>query len=98
MNYEFVPEAEAEYLEAIRFYQAQQNRLGALLIDDFERAITLIIQKPETWRLVHLSGIRRLGLARFPYSVFYRSASGRILVTAFAHHRRRPDYWLARVK
>ncbi|OQW75518.1 MAG: hypothetical protein BVN35_07595 [Proteobacteria bacterium ST_bin11] len=97
MNYEFLPEAEAEYLEAIRFYQDQQNRLGALLIEDFERTVNLIIQKPDTWRMVHQSGIRRIGLSHFPYSVFYRNSAGRIVITAFAHHRRRPGYWLSRV-
>lgn len=97
MNYEFLPEAEAEYLEAIRFYQDKQNRLGALLIDDFERVLNLIVQKPETWRMLHPSGIRRVGLSHFPYSVFYRNSAGRILITAFAHHRRRPGYWLSRV-
>jgi plasmid stabilization system protein ParE len=97
VNYEFLPEAEAEYLEAIRFYQDQQNRLGALLIEDFERTVNLIIQKPDTWRMVHQSGIRRIGLSHFPYSVFYRNSAGRIVITAFAHHRRRPGYWLSRV-
>ena len=97
MNYSFLPEAEAEYLEAVRFYEGQRTGLGNSLICEFERTIALAVEKPEAWRLVHSSGIRCIGLSRFPYAVFYRVLSSNSLqVTAFAHHRRRPGYWLSR--
>ncbi len=97
MSYNFLLEAEAEYLEAVRFYEEQRTGLGNALICEFERVIELVIEKPETWRLVHPSGIRCIGLSRFPYVVFYRVLFDDIQVTAFAHNRRRPGYWLARV-
>lgn len=96
-HYSFLLEAEAEYLEAVRFYEEQRAGLGGSLIFEFEGVIGLAIEKPETWRLVHPSGIRRIRLSQFPYSVFYRILFGNIQVTAFAHNRRRPGYWLARV-
>ena len=96
-EYSFLLEAEAEYLEAVRFYEEQRAGLGDNLIFEFERVIGLVIEKPETWRLVHPSGIRRIGLSRFPYTVFYRLLFENIQVTAFAHNRRRPGYWLTRV-
>ncbi|MGZ4956727.1 MAG: type II toxin-antitoxin system RelE/ParE family toxin [Methylobacter sp.] len=97
MNYSFLPEAEAEYIEAVRFYEEQQAKLGESLIHEFERIIILIVERPEAWRLVHPSGIRSVGLLRFPYSVFYRVIPDGVQITAFAHHRRRPGYWLTRV-
>lgn len=97
MNYNFLLEAEAEYLEAVRFYEEQRAGLGNALICEFERVIELVIEKPETWRLVHPSGIRCIRLSRFPYVVFYRMLFDDIQVTAFAHNRRRPGYWLTRV-
>lgn len=97
MNYSFLPEAEAEYIEAVRFYEEQQAKLGESHIHEFERIIALIIERPEAWRLVHPSGISCIGLLRFPYSVFYRVISDGLQITAFAHHRRRPGYWLTRV-
>lgn len=97
MNHSFLPEAEAEYLEAVRFYEGQRAGLGNALINEFERVIGLAVDKPETWRLVHPSGIRCVRLSRFPYVLFYRALSDNILVTAFAHQRRRPGYWLTRV-
>lgn len=96
-TFSFLLEAEAEYLEAVRFYEEQQAGLGKALICEFERVIELVVQKPETWRLVDPSGIRSIGLSRFPYVLFYRMLSNDIQVTAFAHNRRRPGYWLTRV-
>lgn len=98
MNYGFLPAAEAEYLQAVRFFEEQRPGLGAALINEFERIATLATTKPNTWKLVHPSGIRRIGLRRFPYTVFYRVLlSGELQITAFAHHRRRPGYWLTRI-
>ena len=71
MSHSFLPAAEAEYLEAVRFFEEQRTGLG---------------------------GIRRIGLRQFPYAVFYRVLpGGQPQVTAFAHHRRRPGYWLKRI-
>ena len=97
MNYSFLLEAEVEYLEAVRFYEEQRTGLGNALISEFEHVIELVIEKPETWRLVHPSGIRCIRLSRFPYVVFYRMLFDDVQVTAFAHNRRRPGYWLTRV-
>jgi toxin ParE1/3/4 len=95
-NYKFLAEAETEYLEAIRFYEEQRSGLGNQLIYEFERAIGLILAKPDAWKLIHPSGIRFINLSRFPYAIFYRLFNGEIQITAFAHHRRRPGYWLTR--
>lgn len=73
MKYSFLPDAEAEYLEAIRFYEAKQLELGESLIHEFERAMVLVTSKLAIYRLVHPGGIRCISLARFPYSVFYQS-------------------------
>ena len=98
MNHSFLPAAETEYLEAVGFYEEKRAGLGSALIEEFERVISLALARPEAWKLVHPNGIRCIGLARFPYSVFYRVLANRELqVTAFAHHRRSPGYWISRV-
>lgn len=97
MSHSFVVGAETEYLEAIQFYEDKRAGLGAPLIDEFERVIRLAVARPDAWKLVHASGIRCIGLTRFPYAVFYRALpDGEIQVMAFAHHRRSPGYWLVR--
>lgn len=97
MSHSFLPEAEAEYLLAIRFYEEHRAGLGSALVSEFERAVHLATERPHAWKLVHVSGIRRIGLRRFPFAVFFRTLpDGVMQVTAFAHHRQRPGYWLAR--
>lgn len=99
MKYHFLPSAEAEYLAAVQFFEERRAGLGAALIEEFERVISLAVESPVSWKLVHPSGIRRIGLAHFPYSIFFRVLpNGRLQVTAFAHHRQRPGYWLKRVE
>jgi toxin ParE1/3/4 len=70
----FLPEAEAEYLEAVAFYEGERAGLGARLIADFERTIRLAIERPTAWKVVHADAIRRIDLNRFPYAVFFRVA------------------------
>jgi toxin ParE1/3/4 len=94
----FLPEAEAEYLEAVRFYEEKRAGLGLALIEAFERSAMLAQQRPNAWKLVHASGIRRIGLARFPFAIFFRAVPGGVQVAAFAHHRQRPGYWHKRAK
>jgi hypothetical protein len=73
VSHSFLPAAEAEYLEAVRFFEEQRAGLGSALIAEFERIVGLAAEKPDSWKLVHQSGVRRIGLKRFPYAVFYRS-------------------------
>lgn len=98
MSHSFAVDAETEYFDAIRFYENKRAGLGAALIVEFERVVRLVEGMPDTWKLVHPSGIRCIGMARFPYFVFYRVlADGEMQVMAFAHHRRSPGYWFGRV-
>lgn len=99
MSYSFLPEAEAEYLGAIEFFEARRAGLGLALIDEFERVVQLASERPDSWKLVHVAGIRRIGLRRFPYAVFFHVLpDNQLRITAFAHHRKRPGYWLSRLK
>ena len=98
MTYSFLPEAELEYLRAIRFYEDQRPGLGARLIAEFEHAIVFAIEHPQAARSIPGFDIRRVDLARFPYAIFFRhGATDTLQVTAFAHHRRRPGYWSIRI-
>jgi toxin ParE1/3/4 len=98
VRHSFLPGAEAEYLDAIRFYENRQPGLGAALIAEFEHALGLALDRPHTWRLVHPAGIRRIGLSRFPYAIFFRVVGDALQITAVAHHRKRPGYWLSRIE
>jgi hypothetical protein len=98
VRHSFLPGAEAEYLDAIRFDEDRQRGLGAALIAEFEHALELAVERPQTWCLVHPSGIRRIGRSRFPFAIFFRVVGDALQITAVAHHRKRPGYWLPRIE
>jgi toxin ParE1/3/4 len=70
-SYSFLPAAEAEYVAAVEFFEERRKGLGAALVAEFEQVVQLALERPQAWKLVHTSGIRRIGLRRFPYAIFY---------------------------
>ncbi len=97
MIYTFHAAAEAEYLEAIAYYESKRPGLGASFFAEYEKLMNSVCESHERYRLETPSGIRVAVMTRFPYSVYYRCASGSVQVLAVAHQRRRPNYWLGRL-
>ena len=64
------PEAEAEVIEAARFYSARRESLGIRFLDAVDEAIASIRQSPTTWPIVQGDVHQRL-LSKFPYSIVY---------------------------
>ena len=97
MSYAFHPDAEAEYLEAIAYYEERRAGLGATYIGEFEHAMARICQAPRRYPVAREPDVRCIRLRRFPFNVLYRETSGVVQILAVAHHRRRPACWLGRV-
>ncbi|MGH6959867.1 MAG: type II toxin-antitoxin system RelE/ParE family toxin [Dongiaceae bacterium] len=91
MSFQFHPESEAEYLEAIAYYEKRRASLGASYMAEFEHAVARICQAPDRYPVERQPDVRRAGLRRFPFSVLYREVGGVVQVLAVAHHRRRPS-------
>ena len=91
-----------EAAEAVAWYERQRPGLGA----DFEQAVdaALDLLEGEIVPLMSLrgaageAGVKRLILRRFPYDVVVQERDSEILVIAFAHHSRRPEYWHDRTR
>ena len=92
----FHPEAEAEHLDTVVYYETRRAGLGALYLAAFEQALETVRDNPHRYRIVNEPDIRRVPLARFPLSVIYRETGERVEILAVAHHKRRPAYWIAR--
>lgn len=90
------PEAEAELIEAARYYEEQCPGLGGRFLDDIDIAVAVILQALERWRILE-ADIRRYLMPRFPFAIYYRVLPDQIRILAFKHHRRHPDYWLNRI-
>lgn len=98
MKWQFHPEALAEYLEAIAWYESRRSGLGAALSRETESLIKSACAAPQRFPTVDNTGIRRASLKHFPYQVLFRASSHSLEVLALAHNRRRPLYWQNRIQ
>jgi plasmid stabilization system protein ParE len=90
-------EAEADLERAFNYYQLQREGLGVELVDEFRRALELILRHPTAWQSLD-DTYRRCRLHRFPYGIFYRvdAASAQLVIVAIMHLAERPDAWRSR--
>lgn len=97
MNYVLVfrPEVREELDEAYNWYESQQPGLGDDFLDCVDEILNRICQIPESFPVVYRD-VRRAVVQRFPYVVYYRIVSSRVVVTAVFHGRRDPKVWQAR--
>ena len=88
--------AEEELIAAALYYELREPDLG----EEFLKELTLSFQRmrehPLSYSLV-FDEYHRCLMARFPYSIVYRTEGAKVLVFAVAHLRRRPGYWRDRV-
>lgn len=89
------PEAEADALEAYRWYSEQLPGLGEELLAEIDHALETIRANPEAFRKIHRE-FRRVLARRFPYAVFYAVGDDRIVVFAILHTARDPKLWKKR--
>lgn len=98
MSYFFHPSAEAEHLEAIAFYESRQYGLGTEYLAEFERVLDVVSQEPTRYRIERKPNIRCVYLRRFPFKIIFRDVDATVQILAVAHKRRRPEYWLERLR
>lgn len=97
MNFEFLPEAEEEFREAVRYYETEAPGVGVSFITTVRRAVALISENPYA-AVPAGGGIRKKVLTHFPYNILYTVERDLVLIVAVAHQKRRPRYWRARIK
>ncbi|MFN6273682.1 MAG: type II toxin-antitoxin system RelE/ParE family toxin [Microcystis sp.] len=91
----FRPEVRDDLRDAYDWYESQQAGLGDEFIDCVDDLLNQIGMMPESYAIVYLD-IRRAVIKRFPYAVYYRVISSRVVVTAIFHGRRDPKSWRLR--
>ncbi|MHC5761655.1 type II toxin-antitoxin system RelE/ParE family toxin [Nostoc sp.] len=97
MNYVLVfrPEVREELNDAHSWYDSQKPGLGDEFLDCVDKMVNLICQMPESYAVTYRD-VRRAIVRRFPYAVYYRIVSSRVIVTAIFHGRRDPKSWQMR--
>lgn len=94
-----LPEAEAELRSAAIWYEEKRPGLGIEFIAVVDRAFESILESPEAcpvWRTDR--PYRKHFLRRFPYVVFLGIDAATVEIIAVAHAKRRPGYWLDRLR
>ncbi|MCC6207324.1 MAG: type II toxin-antitoxin system RelE/ParE family toxin [Gammaproteobacteria bacterium] len=90
-------EAEA----AAAWYESERQGLGIEFSDAIDAAIDLIedgfLPLSPMPGQSGAKGARRLILRRFPYDIVVVEQNDEVIVVAFAHHSRKPGYWLGRI-
>jgi len=92
MTFSFHPEAEAEFREAIEYYEDRESGLGYDFSIEVFAAIQNIIRYPISWPVLE-ENVRRCLVSRFPYGIVYSIEQGEIFILAVMHLRRHPDSW-----
>jgi toxin ParE1/3/4 len=94
----FHPEARLELAQAIEYYRAISPKLSREFYEAFRLVIQDVTDFPEASKQVSELGVRRKGMSRFPYALFYVIDPDALYVVAVAHERRHPDYWKYRLE
>ena len=96
------PEAIDELVETAQWYQSSRPGLESEFVAEVDRVLPLIASSPKASpRLLDLPAdleIRRALLPRFPYTLIFMDLGEHVRVLAVAHAKRRPGYWLDRVR
>lgn len=92
---EIAPAAECDIQEAFLWYADRSRLIADAFRSEVFAAIDLLGISP-LGRAADTLGNRRRVLHRFPYSVVYEVRENTVTILAVAHHRRLPDYWVAK--
>jgi toxin ParE1/3/4 len=91
----WLPEADADLKEALGWYEEIHSDLRLRFAVAVDAAVEVMARSPLAFQVVHAQ-IRRVGVRRFPYGLFFKVESNRIVVIACMHGRRNPKRWKIR--
>ncbi len=84
-----------EIAEIATRYHSESPSAAARFFDEFDRLKALVRSNPYIGQQ-NDDGSRGFTFRNFPFDLVYEIRSEAIVVTAIAHHRRKPGYWSER--
>lgn len=91
----FHPAAQEELDAAYAWYEGELKGSGEALLAEVRNVLQRIDENPAAYAQVYRD-VRRGLTRRFPYGVFYRIETERIVVLAVYHGSRDPEGWQGR--
>lgn len=95
MEWQFHPEAEAEFIESAVRYEREIPGLGHRFSREVKESLELLLANPGLVSSLN-EDLRCFVLGTFPYSIIYAPFERILMVLAVAHGRRKPGYWKSR--
>jgi toxin ParE1/3/4 len=96
------PEAKQELAAAAAWYEERRAGLGLELVAEVDAVFAAIARSPSRFpldpRVAPELGVRRAAARRFPYSIAFIEFAEVVRVLAVAHEKRRPGYWVGRLR
>lgn len=96
MKLRLVSPSRSELSDAFDWYETIQLGLGHQFLQEFDKTMARVRTFPHSAAMV-MNASRKVGLRRFPYSIWYMVESEDIVVYAISHQHREPFYWLRRL-
>ncbi|MFS8083141.1 MAG: type II toxin-antitoxin system RelE/ParE family toxin [Ginsengibacter sp.] len=90
------PEAENEFINAYRWYEATRPGLGK----EFRKTLSIKIEsirKNPKYSTFVFANVRSTRLQKFPFNIIYRITNLQVQIIAVFHHSRNPYEWKARI-
>lgn len=97
MDVEFHPEALAEFIAEVAYYEEVERGLGGEFADEVLRVIGRARLFPNIGSPDEGS-VRSLLARRFPFLVYYEVVDEKLWIWAVMHAAREPGYWKTRKK
>jgi plasmid stabilization system protein ParE len=92
----FLPEARAEYDDAVDWYAAHRDALGEDFILKVRQTLRQIAARPRMFSKIY-GEARRARVQRYPYVVIFQIMTEEIAVISVFHTSRDPSHWQARL-
>lgn len=101
LGFDFHPEARAEFVSDIEWYDAREAGVGERFEVAVRGAIDAAVDSSDSWAVWRdwdrQPVVRSKGVSGFPYRVVYFVDDDILRIVAVAHSKRRPGYWRERL-
>ena len=88
-------DAQIEITAALDYYKEISEDLSDDLLVKFRQAVNEIADHPKLFPVIR-GKYRKINLERFPFKIVFRMKEDELNIVAFAHHKRKPNYWRKR--
>ncbi len=92
----YLPQADDDANAAYLAYEQQRAGLGDRFLEELRDRVDQIRANPHLFGMAHRN-LRAAPLWRFPYVVYYRIETTRVLIVAVQHNRRSAQAWRGRI-